>query len=98
MIVPDPTIGSWYSKRSGNLVKVVALDLTDDTIEIQHFDGTVEELEQDQWPRVIIAEIAEPEDWHGSVDVAPEDFLFDDEQMAGHPANLSALDYLDRVD
>ena len=98
MIVPNPAIGSWYQKRSGNLVKVVALDLTDSTIEIQHYDGTVEELEVDQWPRVIMTEIAEPEDWHGSVDVSDEDFMFDDEQVVGHPANLSALDYLDRVD
>ena len=44
MIVPHPTIGSWYQKRSGNLVTVVALDMTDATIGLQHFDGTVEEL------------------------------------------------------
>ena len=47
---------------------------------------------------MIMAEIDEPEDWHGSVDVAPEDFLFDDEQAAGHPALLTALDHLDRAD
>ena len=98
MAVPDPSIGGWYKKLTGNLVKVVALDLEDSTVEVQHFDGTVEELELEQWRGVVMSEIDQPEDWHGSVDVAPEDFMFDGEEAVGHPANLNALDYLDRAD
>jgi len=71
-----PLVGDWYSIR-GDLFEVVALDETDGTIEVQHFDGTIEEMELADWETQYAAgeiEDAEaPEDWSGSVDVEPED-------------------------
>lgn len=98
MDTPDPRVGRWFQKRTGRLVQVVALDGLEGTVEIQHFDGTIEELELDQWANTIMQSAAAPEDWHGSVDVGPEDFLFDDEETQGHPALLGPLDYVDRLD
>ena len=47
------------------------------TIEIQHFDGTVEELDFDDWAASWhdreIETAAAPEDWSGSVDMDAED-------------------------
>jgi hypothetical protein len=72
-----PTIGDWYCIRGGELFEVVALDEADGTLEIQYFDGTIEEMELVDWEAQITTreiEAAEaPEDWSGSVDADPED-------------------------
>ena len=98
MAVPDPHVGGWFRKPSGRLVQVVALDGRDGTVELQHFDGTVEEVDLDQWGRAVMMTAAAPEDWSGSVDVSREDFIFDAEDAVGHPAYLNVMDYADRLD
>ena len=45
----------------------------DRTIEIQYFDGTIEEIDLDDWLEDEIEATEPPEDWTGSVDVEPED-------------------------
>ena len=97
MTVPDPQVGAWFRKLSGKLVQVVALDGTDGTVELQHFDGTVEEFDLDQWDRVVFMSAAAPEDWSGSLDVAQEDVLLDEEYLT-HPVYMDALDFVDRLD
>ena len=50
------------------------MDEQDGTIEIQYFDGTLDEAEPEGWV-AMRAEAAEaPEDWSGSVDISDEDF------------------------
>ena len=44
MSIIAPVVGDWYRNSTGDLLEVVALDRSDATIEIQYFDGTVEEL------------------------------------------------------
>jgi DNA/RNA endonuclease YhcR with UshA esterase domain len=72
-----PAIGDWYSLRGGELFEVVAVDDTDGTIEVQYFDGTLEEMDREDWQAQYsageIEEVDAPEDWSGSVDVEPED-------------------------
>jgi hypothetical protein len=55
---------------------VVAVDDDDGTIEIQYFDGAVEEMDvedwQSQWEEGALQTAEAPEDWTGSVDVEPE--------------------------
>ena len=72
-----PGIGDWYRLRDDELFEVVAFDETDGTIEVQYFDGTVEEFELEDWRTQratgAIEEAEAPEDWSGSVDVEPED-------------------------
>jgi len=43
-------------------------------VEVQHFDGTVEEFDLDAWEELEFEEAQAPEDWTGSVDVEPEDY------------------------
>jgi hypothetical protein len=66
-------IGDWYSLRGGELFEVVAVDEPEGTVEVQYFDGTVEELELDDWHAQCstgeIQEAEPPEDWTGSVDI-----------------------------
>jgi hypothetical protein len=73
MANPAPVIGQWYRRTGGDSFEVVAIDRDDRTIEIQYFDGTIEELELDDWREEEIFSTEPPEDWTGSVDVEPED-------------------------
>jgi hypothetical protein len=70
---PAPVIGQWYRRTGGDSFEVVAIDPDDRTIEIQYFDGTIEELDLDEWREEAIFSTEPPEDWTGSVDVEPED-------------------------
>jgi hypothetical protein len=70
-----PDIGSWFRRPNGTLFEVVAVDEDDDTVEIQQFDGTIGEIEFEYWPRLLLVEVSPPEDWSGSVDMDPEDYV-----------------------
>lgn len=77
MASPQPSVGSWYRLEDGETFEVVAIDDDDRTIEVQYFDGTVEEMDFEDWEtqceeRALTA-TGPPEDWSGSVDVEPDD-------------------------
>ncbi len=73
MAAPQPSIGNWYRLSGGELFEVVAIDDDEGTIDIQYFDGTVEEMDRDdwetQWDDGVLEAAEAPEDWSGSVDV-----------------------------
>ena len=77
MAAPQPGIGEWYRLSGGELFEVVAVNDTDGTIDIQYFDGTVEEMDQEdwsaQWEDGALEAAEAPEDWSGSVDVEASD-------------------------
>jgi len=75
MDVQFPGIGNWFRRPNGTLFEVVALDEEDGTVEIQQFDGTIGEVEIENWPQLLLVEVSAPEDWSGSVDMDPEDFV-----------------------
>jgi len=70
-----PTIGKWFKRPDGTLLEVVAVDEDDETIEIQLFDGTIDEVYMDTWREQFLVEVSAPEDWSGSVDMDPEDYV-----------------------
>jgi len=103
---PRPEVGDWYRTRSGDTLEVVAVDDDDGTLEVQYFDGTVEEFEVDDWEAQRangdIEDAEAPEDWSGSVDVEGEDQApspnsgyENDQQMAG---GLDGLDLFESPD
>ncbi|MBL8249364.1 MAG: hypothetical protein JNK95_13490 [Candidatus Competibacter sp.] len=72
----DPIIGNWYrNQETGNDFEVVALDEDAQTIEIQYFDGELEELDLDAWYELPIESIEAPEDWSGPFDEMESDDL-----------------------
>lgn len=75
MATAFPAIGKWFRRPNGTLLEVVAVDEDDGTIEIQLFDGTIDEIELDAWRDQLLLEVAAPEDWSGSVDMDPDDFV-----------------------
>jgi hypothetical protein len=102
----QPDIGEWYRVRGGDLLEVVAIDEDDGTVEVQHFDGTLEELDLADWETQRASGEIEnadaPEDWSGSVDVegdedalAPNAGLNGDQQLAG---GLDGLDLFESPD
>ncbi len=94
MAVTYPVIGQWFRRPNGTLFEVVAIDEEDSTIEIQQFDGTIDELEIDRWPKLMLTEVSAPEDWSGSVDMDPEDYVgkSDGENPSGYHDPLAFLD------
>ena len=102
----QPEIGAWYRLPSGESFEVVAVDEDDGTIEMQAFDGTVEEMDIEDWEaqraRGEIENAQAPEDWSGSVDIDEEDDAptpnsgyEGDSQLA---AGLEGLDLFDAPD
>ena len=75
MAVSYPVIGKWFRRPNGNMFEVVAVDEQDHTIEIQHFDATIEEVDLESWAELLTVEISAPEDWSGSVDMDPDDYV-----------------------
>ncbi|HAS52600.1 MAG TPA: hypothetical protein DCS21_13010 [Gammaproteobacteria bacterium] len=96
----DPIIGNWYrNQETGNDFEVVALDEDAQTIEIQYFDGEVEELDLDAWYELPMDAIEAPEEWSGPFDSAGGDDP-DDEEEVEEEAEFSDEDDLlaDRED
>jgi len=68
-----PRVGDWYKNTVGDAFEVIAQDDDDDTLELQYYDGTLEELDTESWESMRPVPIEPPEDWRGSMDIAPED-------------------------
>lgn len=97
MAVEYPSIGSWYRHPQGSLFEVVAVDEEDGTVELQHFDGTLDEVDLESWPALLIESVGAPEDISGSLDMDPEDFLGKDEGEI--PAGWhDPLEFVDQAD
>lgn len=82
----DPIVGNWYKNLEGETrFEVVALDEKTQTVEIQYFDGEVEELDMDTWYDLVLEAIEAPEDWSGAYDeLDPEDLGYNDESPSNN--------------
>src|ERR1700722_16084938 len=77
MATQIPGVGAWYRLNGGPPFEVVALDDHDGTIEVQYIDGTLEELDLEDWKSWCdehTLEAADPsEDWSDSADVEADE-------------------------
>lgn len=72
-------IGHWYRPVSSSAIfEVVAIDYDEQSIEIQHFDGEIEELEFIGWKTLVPIEAAPPEDWTGPYEIDRQDSVFNE--------------------
>ena len=70
----DPRINQWYAHlHKGQRFYVVDFDEEQDTVELQHFDGDLEELSLDEWRDLYIELSEEPTNWTGALDIAEKD-------------------------
>lgn len=72
----DPIPDQWYAHLDkGQRFYVTAIDEDNDTVEIQHFDGDIEEYSLEEWRDLDIELSEEPENWAGALDIAEQDDL-----------------------
>ncbi|HVW69090.1 MAG TPA: DUF6763 family protein [Steroidobacteraceae bacterium] len=77
-------IGQWYSRLDkGQVFQVTGLDDSSRTVEIQTFDGDLDEIDQEAWDRLPLSFAEPPEDWTGPVDdVEVDDLGYSDTEMS----------------
>lgn len=85
MGVGPARIGQWYARwDKGEVFQVIDVDEDSQTIEIQTFDGDLDELDRDTWSALPLALAAPPEDWTGPVDdVERDDLGYSETNMTG---------------
>ena len=80
----DPIIDQWYHyPQKAQKFMVTATDDDAETIEIQYFDGTIDEFEFTTWYAMEVEPVAAPEDWTGPMDniELDDDFDQDDSEV-----------------
>jgi hypothetical protein len=74
--VTDPVIDQWYKDVENNLTfKVVAIEESDDTIDVQYNNGDIGEYDNDSWYNSTFDFIEDPEDWSAPFDDLESDDL-----------------------
>lgn len=71
-----PEVGQWYAHRDkGEMFHVVAFDEDAGLVELQDFDGAIDEVDLDTWFEMELEPSEPPEDWTGPVDDVETDDL-----------------------
>lgn len=94
MGAPVPRVGEWYQSPDGDTFEVVASDAEGQTVEVQFFDGTIEEYDFETWSELGLRPAQPQEDWSGSMDLPHEDYGVDPDQPTRHSRN--PLDDIDQ--
>ena len=75
----DPVVGSWYKNlEKDELFRVIAFDEDRGIVEIQLYDGDLEEIDAGAWFDLEIEPAETPEDWTGPLDDIDEEPDTDD--------------------
>ena len=90
-----PELGKWYQDNEGHYFEIVACD-DDGAMEVQYFDGTVEEIDIDTWNQLEVTKSAPPEDWTGPFDDLEADDIGDTDKVQ-HP-ETTLEDELEHMD
>lgn len=78
----EMSVGEWYQADQGPF-EIVGVDAKAEIILIQHFDGTLEEVDFDAWTELSARPIPPPEDYSGSMDFEREDYGLETREYAG---------------
>lgn len=79
-----PEIGCWYSRKDkGEMFQVVGRDESTRAIEIQTYDGDLDEIDGDAWRMLPLERIEPPEDCNAPMDLGePEDLGYSATEMS----------------
>ena len=85
-------IGQWYARLDkGETFQVTGLAEESHTIEIQTFDGDLDEIDEESWALMPLTFTETPEDWTGPVDDVERDDL-------GYPeTDMTGADWAERL-
>jgi hypothetical protein len=78
-----PEIGQWYRRADkGEEFRVVGRDENSRAIEIQSFDGEVDEIDVEEWEALPLERVEPPEDWTAPMDdVETDDLGYSETEM-----------------
>lgn len=66
-----PVVGSWYRRLDRpQPFQVVAFDRAEDSVDVEYFDGTLDEWPISHWHELPIEICEAPQDWRGPFDAA----------------------------
>jgi len=70
----NPVTGNWYqNQKTEKVFQIMSINQDDNTIDIQHFDGNIEEISFEDWFGMDL-ELAEPtEDWSGAYELEDDE-------------------------
>lgn len=97
--ITDPVVGNWYKDVENNLIfKVVAIDESSDSIEVQYFNGDIDEYDTESWYNSTFDYIEEPEDWSAPFDDLEKDDLgyTDPDQHSPDQEDIDFEDWLEK--
>jgi len=76
-------VGQWYRHLDkGEAFQVTAIDARTKSVEVQYFDGDLDEIDEATWSALPLQAVEQPEDWTGPVDdVDVEDLGYSETEM-----------------
>jgi hypothetical protein len=95
-----PIVGNWYKNRDrGELFQVVAVDEDAGTIEVQDYEGGLDEIDDEEWRELPLNAAVPPDDWGGPVDdVNPDEFGYTDIELVASEESEPALTWEDIIE
>jgi hypothetical protein len=94
----EMSVGQWY-QADAEPFEVVGVDVSTEIVLIQHFDGTLGEIDFDSWSELKARPIPPPEDYSGAMDMAIDDHDgLETDAVAGSNRWDSPLDLIDQRD
>lgn len=94
----QPAVGDWYKNSLGQSFEIVAVDEDEGTVEVQFYDGEVEEYDMDTWRMLEIAPAVAPKDWSAPFDDIEKDDLGYSDAVIRPEDWSNPLDDVDRLD
>ncbi|AXQ31042.1 hypothetical protein D0B54_21200 [Solimonas sp. K1W22B-7] len=91
----EMSVGKWF-QTDGEPFEIVGLDTAAEVVLVQHFDGTLEELDFDTWVEISARSCAPPEDYSGALDIGREDYGINDEALSSGRWDNPA-DFIDQM-
>lgn len=100
--ITDPVIESWYKDVENNLnFKVVAIDLDQDSIDVQYLNGEIGSYDKESWYASTFDYIEAPEDWsapYGNLELDDLGYSDPDTHFDFGSEDMSVADILDRAE
>jgi hypothetical protein len=72
----EMSVGEWY-EAGDKPFEIVGIDAKAGLVLVQHFDGSLEELDFDSWLEIAARPCPPPEDYTGALDIDHDDVDYD---------------------
>lgn len=90
----EVSIGEWF-EAGKDPFEIVGIDTDAEVVLVQHFDGSLEDLDFDSWLALDARPCAAPEDYSGALDLARDDYDPMASERSGHGRLDNPVDQID---